>query len=118
MAAEPGAGFDVLVLDAFSSDAIPIHLLTREAAAIYKRHLTGDGVLAVHISNLTVDLEPVVRGMVRGIGYHAERVDRGKDDALGVEASSWMIARPGVEPASRKELQWSDRHASLWPVLR
>lgn len=118
LAAEPRGNFDVLVLDAFSSDAIPIHLLTREAAAIYKRHLAADGVLAVHISNLTVDLEPVVRGMVRSIGYQAERMDRGKDDALGVEASSWMIARPGAAPASGRELQWSDRHASLWPVLR
>ena len=52
--------FDVLVLDAFSGDAIPVHLLTSEAMQIYSRHLKTSGVLAVHISNSYFDLEPVV----------------------------------------------------------
>ena len=50
---------DLLAVDAFSSDAIPVHLLTREALAVYFRHLKPDGILALHISNRYLDLEPV-----------------------------------------------------------
>src|SRR5207247_3606543 len=60
--------FDVLVLDAFSSDSIPMHLLTREAIEVYLQHLNDDGILAVHISNRYLDLKPVVRA----IGQHFE----------------------------------------------
>ena len=57
--------FDVLVLDAFSGDAIPSHLLTSEAFALYWQHLKADGVLAVHISNTHLDLRPLVRGLAQ-----------------------------------------------------
>ena len=68
--------FDVLVLDAFSSDAIPMHLLTREAFQVYAKHLRGPGsVIAVHISNQTLDLRPVIAGIARDFGFHAVRVD-------------------------------------------
>ncbi|MGE0377712.1 MAG: spermidine synthase, partial [Planctomycetaceae bacterium] len=59
---EPDQQYDVLVLDAFSGDAIPTHLLTREAADLYARHLRNDGILCVHISNIHFDLRPVVQG--------------------------------------------------------
>ena len=62
---EPSQQFDVLVLDAFSGDAIPVHLLTAEAFAIYLRHLRADGVIAVHISSRYVDLVPVVTAMAQ-----------------------------------------------------
>src|SRR5258706_16000426 len=57
---EPPQAFDVLAVDAFSGDAIPVHLLTREAFELYFRHLRPGGVLAVHISNNYLDLQPVV----------------------------------------------------------
>ena len=60
MEREPDQRFDILVLDAFSSDAIPVHLLTREAFEIYLRHLQPDGAIAVHISNRYLNLEPIV----------------------------------------------------------
>jgi spermidine synthase len=60
--------FDVLAMDAFSSDAIPMHLLTREAIAVYLQHLSPSGILAVHVSNRYLDLEPVVRGIARHFG--------------------------------------------------
>jgi SAM-dependent methyltransferase len=60
--------FDLLALDAFSSDAIPVHLLTREAVALYLRHLRPDGMLAVHISNRYLNLEPVVRALAQEFG--------------------------------------------------
>ena len=63
MEAEPPQAYDVLALDAFSSDAIPVHLLTEEAVEIYLRHLKPDGVLAVHVSNRYLDLEPVVANL-------------------------------------------------------
>ncbi|MBX3438562.1 MAG: fused MFS/spermidine synthase, partial [Planctomycetaceae bacterium] len=60
LASEPPQQYDLLVLDAFSGDAIPTHLLTREAFAEYLRHLTPEGIIAIHISNLHFDLRPVV----------------------------------------------------------
>ena len=67
--------FDVLVLDAFSSDAIPMHLLTREAFSVYEEHLRGPAsVIAAHISNQTLDLGPVLAGIGREFGFHALRV--------------------------------------------
>ena len=66
---EPPQHFDLLVLDAFSSDAIPVHLLTKEAFELYERHLKTNGVIAVHISNHYLDLEPVVVNLARHFGY-------------------------------------------------
>jgi hypothetical protein len=65
MEREEPQGYDVLAIDAFSGDAIPVHLLTRECLAVYQRHLKADGILAIHISNRYLDLAPVVRAMAR-----------------------------------------------------
>src|SRR5207237_1648850 len=59
---EPPQNFDVLAVDAFSSDSIPVHLLTSEAMDLYFHHLRPDGILAVHISNRYLDLHPVLKG--------------------------------------------------------
>src|SRR5258708_40362705 len=58
--AEPSQGFDLLAVDAFSGDAIPVHLLTKEAFALYLRHLNRGGILAIHTSSTYLDLAPVV----------------------------------------------------------
>ena len=71
LAREPSAHFDLLVLEAFTSDAIPVHLLTREAFALYMSKLGSGGVLLAHISNRLLDLEPVVAGAVAELGYAA-----------------------------------------------
>ena len=68
LARGPPQRFDVLAIDAFSSDAIPAHLLTREAVAVYLAHLDPGGILAVHITNRYVDLAPVVRGIAAHFG--------------------------------------------------
>jgi hypothetical protein len=68
---EPPRQFDLLALDAFSSDAIPVHLLTKEAFAVYLRHLKAEGVIAVHISNQHLDLRPVVRNLAAHFRLHA-----------------------------------------------
>jgi spermidine synthase len=86
---EPPQDYDVLVVDAFSSDAIPTHLLTREAFAAYLRHLAPGGVLAVHVTNRYVDLKPVVRGAAVALGLEAEHVPS-FENGTGW-SSDWML---------------------------
>ena len=87
---DPPQELDVLALDAFSSDAIPVHLLTREAFALYLRHLRGaDGVVAVHVSNKYLDLKPVVSGLAGAFGLRAALVDSRGSGA--VWSSDWVI---------------------------
>ena len=86
-------GFDLLILDAFSSDAIPTHLLVREAVALYVRKLTPDGVLAVHISNRYLRLEPVIAALARDAGLMTACQFDGKEESQGdrpsKSASHW-----------------------------
>lgn len=83
--------YDILVLDAFSSDAIPVHLLTREAMAIYSRHLRPDGVLAIHISNRFFDLQPIVARQAREFEFRAEKIESQSNDNRGQFVSHWML---------------------------
>jgi len=125
--------FDVLVIDAFSGDSIPVHLLTREAFELYFRHLKPDGLVAVHISNQYLDLAPVVAGAASSRGNEAVLVNREIDNSKGVYASSWVVvgssrgflARSTIEkagevlPASGREVElWTDNYSSLWRVLK
>ena len=73
-AEEPPQPFDLLVLDAFSGDAIPTHLLTREAFDVYRRHLAPDGAIAVHISNNYLNLAPVVRRLAEHCGMKTTHI--------------------------------------------
>jgi len=84
--------FDLLVLDAFSGDAIPLHLLTREAMRLYGHHLRSDGILAVHISNRYIDLEGLVRGLADDAGMGAVLIDSDEDAEAGCDASTWVLA--------------------------
>jgi len=112
--------FDVIVLDAFSSDAIPAHLLTKEAVQLYVAHLRNDeGIIAVHISNKVLDLAPVVQGLVEELHLSAARIEvDSRDD--GTLASDWVLLSPSetalastsIDDAS-SELA-SDRHVRLW----
>jgi spermidine synthase len=86
---EAPQAFDVLAVDAFSSDAIPTHLLTREAFGVYLRHLAQGGVLAVHVTNRYLDLKPVVRGAAAALGLHAEHVPSFEQGLLW--SSDWML---------------------------
>lgn len=87
---EAPQGFDVLAIDAFSSDSIPVHLITREAVAIYRRHLKPDGVLAFHVTNRFLDLVPVVDALAKEAGLAATLVS---DDGAGALASrsDWVL---------------------------
>jgi len=92
---EPAQQFDVLAVDAFSSDAIPVHLLTKQAFEVYLRHLNPEGILAIHVTNRYLDLVPVVKDIADSLGLAAVHVE---DEADGVLASTdWvLVAR---EPA-------------------
>jgi SAM-dependent methyltransferase len=87
----PSEQLDFLAMDAFSSDAVPAHLLTREAYQTYLRHLKPDGVLAVHISNRYLDLEPVVSQSMTEIGWSGVKVDDEGDEEPYYSGSTWTI---------------------------
>jgi len=109
--------FDVLVIDAFSSDSIPVHLLTKECGAVYSARLKDDGILAVHISNRTLDLEPVVRGMAGANSFEAMRVNNPNDTPNGVSAASWMLlskSRDSLEGLQSASVKFEKRPAILW----
>lgn len=90
--------FDILVLDAFSGDAIPVHLLTREAMQIYDSHLQRNGVMAVHISNLYLDLRQIVAGLAREFNYQMIVVESQSDDRdSGNLHSTWALLSRGAE---------------------
>ena len=83
--------YDILAVDAFSSDAIPVHLLTREAIQLYFRHLKPEGVLALHISNRYLDLKPVCEGGAEAVGRQAWVVEDEGDDASYLSSSTWVL---------------------------
>jgi SAM-dependent methyltransferase len=129
---EPPQQFDVLAVDAFSSDSIPVHLLTREAFALYFRHVKPDGVLAVHISNRFLDLQPVVEAGAAAFTKEAVMIDNDAQKSEGVYSSTWVLIgnRDGVlaDPAiiqGSEELTgatglqlWTDDYSSLLRVLK
>lgn len=126
--------FDVLALDAFTSDAIPIHLLTAEAFAIYLRHLAPDGVIAVHISNRHLRLRPVVENLARHFGLTAVTITDDPPKAKWwLDPTTWVLVTRNRALLADEEIQdaasgpdlrpnrvglWTDDHASLFPILR
>jgi hypothetical protein len=129
---EPPQQFDALFLDAFSSDAIAVHLLTLEAFEIYRRHVKPDGVIAVHISSNYFDLQPAVRSVAEELGLHALFVAAPRSEK-GFWPAKWMllseneafIADPHIQqalrvrpPSERRVPVWTDDHANLLALLK
>lgn len=131
LASEPPQGFDVLVVDAFSGDAIPLHLLTTEALALYRRHLAPGGIIAFHISNRHVDLEPPIAVLAESAGMQARHVYSLANEARGEYTSTWMLVTDNAAFFQQPELishafhpeklpglrPWTDDFSSLLPVL-
>ena len=119
LAAEQGAPYDLIVLDAFSGDSIPAHLLTREAFALYFARLRSDGIVAVHITNRYVNLEGVVRGLL---------IQSPGDPSAGTLEASWVLITPNAAalaklqpwatPPSVPARIWTDDYSDLYGVLR
>lgn len=138
LAAQLPAALDLLAVDAFSSDAIPLHLVTREAFRVYGRALAPDGILLMHVSNRYLQLRPVVAAIARAEGWHAmiredrppERQPRGQY----VTRSAWIAVARTPErlatlraaspqawealPTDPRVTAWSDDFASILPVLK
>jgi len=110
LAREPDKRFDVLVVDAFSSDSIPVHLLTREAINLYFRKLEDEGLLLIHISNRYVDLEPVLGNL----SQYAQRT--GRIQTFSPEETD-SVAELSIEENAAKERSSEHRNASAWVLL-
>ncbi len=93
----PSENLDFLAMDAFTSDAVPMHLLTKEAYKIYLRHLKPDGILAVHISNRYLDLKPVVAQAMSEIGWHGRLIEDDGADVPYYTGTTWTVLSPKDE---------------------
>jgi hypothetical protein len=129
---EQPQGFDVLVIDAFSGDAIPLHLLTTQALDVYKRQLAPGGIVAFHISNRHVDLEPEIVQLARAAGMDVRRVSSLANEQRGEFTATWMlltsnpsffalpevasqVSQPVVDSKTRL---WTDDYSSLLHLVR
>jgi hypothetical protein len=125
--------FDLLALDAFSSDAIPVHLLTKEAFEIYLKHLTPNGVLAIHISNRYLDLQPVVERLAEHFKLSVVTIPDDNEPDWWIYATTWVIVTRNKEfleserikdvaelpDADRKNSPlWTDDYASLYSIMK
>jgi len=124
-------GYDVLALDAFSSDSIPVHLITREAIDLYMQHVAPDGILAIHISNRFLDLKPVLANIAQSLGLKARLVSDSPTGSGSASMTDWvLIARTdapfahelldvaqAIEPNPAFSL-WTDQFNNLLDVLK
>jgi hypothetical protein len=115
--------YGMIVADAFSSDTVPVHLLTREALALYRRKLRADGILAFNVSNRYLTLEPVLGNLARdaGLGCVAQKDERsGADGRAETDASDWVVmAKSGgdLRAAAPAAAGWKAcRHSPDTPV--
>jgi predicted membrane-bound spermidine synthase len=125
--AEESQQFDVLLLDAFSGDAIPVHLLTKEAFAIYKRHMKPDGILVVHVTNSYLALAPVVEKLAADIGWKTTRIiaeedgDQDSTDYMMITLNeAFLKATPADEPEDPEPKDvplWTDKRHNLFQIL-
>jgi len=129
---EAPQNFDVLAVDAFSGDAIPVHLLTKEAFALYFRHLKPDGILAVHTSNTYLNLPPVVKLLAEDAGYTAQMIINDDSHRKLIDSSDWVLVTrnnhflatvettvliEAISVPPRLRL-WTDDYNNLFQILR
>ncbi len=137
LAQEAEASADVLIIDAFSSDSVPMHLLTTEAFSVYRKHLSAKGVLMVHISNRYLDLDPVIAAAGRNGWHTAKRLymPNEAERAQNYAPSKWIALSPDQKTLDQlmaaaptgywEKLQgrdgfsaWTDDHASILSILK
>jgi spermidine synthase len=136
---QPPSSIDILAVDAFSSDAVPMHLITREALRVYGRAVQPNGIVLFHISNRYLDLQPVVADLAAREGWHAAKlpyVPDEQEEVLNATISVWIAL--SRNPATLERLRalsgddsvnwepieprpgfagWSDDHASILPII-
>ena len=124
-------GYDVLAIDAFSSDSIPVHMITREAIDLFMQHVAPDGILAIHISNRFLDLKPVLANIAHSLGLKARLVSDSPTGSGSASLTDWVlitrtdapfghellaVAAP-IEPNPSFSL-WTDQFNNLLDVLK
>jgi spermidine synthase len=121
--------FDVLLLDAFAGDSVPVHLLTREAFEIYQRHMKPDGIIAVHVSNTYLALAPMVERTAESIGYQTSILSAPTDDPIEAtdyvlvsHNTSFLLGLPEFpakfdDPKYLKFKLWTDQQHNLMEIL-
>jgi spermidine synthase len=131
---EPPQRFDVLAIDAFSGDAIPVHLITREALEVYLRHMKPDGIVAFHVSNRFLHLIPVVARLAKEAKAHAVLIsdDPDDEDETRRSRSDWVLVSRSLEALQRPEIAkaateaadeagwrtWTDDYSNLVQILK
>ena len=130
---EAPQGFDVLAVDAFSGDAIPVHLITQEALALYLRHMKPDGIVAFHVSNRYLDLIPVVQRIAtKNMAYAVliaddpeEDDERSRSDWVLVSRSKAALETPQIKKRHPVEIEdppgwrtWTDDYSNLIQILK
>jgi SAM-dependent methyltransferase/MFS family permease len=132
---EAPQNFDVLAVDAFSSDAIPVHLITKEALGIYLKHVKSDGIVAFHVSNRFLQLIPVVARLAKEQGAHAVLVNddpddedeslRSRSDWVLVSRDRAALERPAIVEGGATEAEdrpewrtWTDDYSNLIQILK
>jgi spermidine synthase len=128
---EAPQNFDVLAVDAFSGDSIPVHMLSREAVQLYFQHLQPRGILAIHISNQVLNLAPVVERIAASLGKHAVAIESDSDRVLHRSACTWALLANHPEDLSAAEIQkaaselesnprlrvWTDDYSNLFQII-
>lgn len=130
---EPSQQLDFLAADAFSSDSIPVHLITREAIQLYMKHVKPEGLIAIHISNKYLELEPVVRKVAESLGLYAIVVENEEDLDINVFESDWVLLTQSkktaedrafaavkklTKPLDPKIRLWTDDYSNLFQILK
>jgi hypothetical protein len=125
--------FDILIIDAFSSDSIPTHLLTSEAFDLYLEHLKPQGVLAIHISNRYLDLSSLVRSLADSHQLEQALIRSKRDDNSGSAAATWILLSKNpaffkipeiyensihLSENDSEILVWTDDHINLLPLIK
>jgi spermidine synthase len=132
MGGQDSQQYDVIVVDAFSGDAIPVHLLTSQAIEIYLRHLSPDGIIAFHVSNQFLNLVPVVKQQADHAGLQAALITSDDDDDTGEYAADWVLVTKNKALLAQKQFAdcesaitakpglrlWTDDYNSVLPLLR
>ena len=118
----------MLVVDAFSGDSIPVHLLTVEAMRLYFHHLTPTGAIAIHVTNKYLDLAPVVERVAKEVGAAALLIHNSSESLKKIESSSWVIVTKNLKlanelgflasPIRGAKPLWTDDYSNLFRILK
>lgn len=132
MANEAPQNYDVIAIDAFSGDAIPVHLITSEALELYRRHIRPGGIIAFHVSNRFLRLQPVVKQLADHAGMQSVLISSADDNKIDVFSADWVLVTINDAFLARSELdadkedivvpprlrRWTDDYNSLLPIIR